>query len=466
METFVQDVRYALRTLIRDPGFTAIAVLALALGIGANTAIFSVINAVVLKPLPYTRPEQLVQLWMRFTNIGIPNDQNWVSGPEFVDLRQNRSLSHLAAISGQDFNIKTGGAPERVEGVAVSASFFPMLGIQAKLGRVFLPDEDQEGRAHVVLISDTLWRRKFGADARVAGQKLVMNGQSYLITGVLPAGFQLPFKAELCTPLVFSAEDLSPRSRGGHSYQVMARVRDGVSMDQARADLDSVSRRIVEQHPEYPYKNFNFKILMVPLLEQQIGNVKTALWVLMGAVSLVLLIACANVANLLLVRASVREREIAVRKALGIGQWRLVRQLLTESTVLALTGGVAGMLLADWGLRALIALGATSFPRVAETRMDLGVLAFALLASLVTGIVFGLAPAFYAGRQVTHNSLKEGGRGGTVRGASQRLRGALVMAEVALSLALLVGSGLLIRSFLSLQEVDSDSVPRAFSPCG
>ena len=460
MESFLQDCRYAVRMLARNPGFTMIAVLALALGIGANSAIFSLVNAVILKPLPYQKPEQLVQLWMRFTNIGIPNDQNWVSAPEFVDLQQNQSLSHLAAISSDSFNINISGTPERIDSAVVSTSFFPLLGVQAQLGRVFLPEEGQPGRAHVVLLSDGLWRRRFGADPAISGRKVVMNGQSYLIVGVLPRDFQLPLEAEVWTPLVFSADDLSPNSRGNHSYQVIARIKTGLSLEQARADLDVVSQRIIDQHPDYPYRQFNFRVLTVPLLEQQIGGIKTALWVLMSAVGLVLLIACANVANLLLVRASARGREIAVRQALGVSRWRLIQQMLTESAMLGLMAGVIGLLVGYWALHLLTTLAATSFPRVAEAHMDLRVLVFTLLVSLATGILFGLAPAF-SSRHVTHDALKEGGRGGTAGAGSQRLRGMLVVAEMALSLTLLVGAGLLIRSFLRLQEVDT-----GFRPAG
>jgi putative ABC transport system permease protein len=452
MDSFLQDCRYALRILARSPGFALIAVLALALGIGANSAIFSVVNAVILKPLPYEKPEQLVQLWMRFTGIGIPNDQNWVSAPEFVDLQQNQSLSHLAAIDTTSFNINIGGTPERIDAAVVSTSFFPMLGVQAQVGRAFLPEERQAGHENVVLLSDGLWRRRFGADPSVPGRKLVMNGQSFLVVGVLPRDFQLPREAEVWTPLVFSTDDLN--TRGNHGLLVIGRIKPGLSFDRARADMAAVSNRIVEQHRDYPYKQFNFRVLMIPLLEQQVGDIKTALWVLMGAVGLVLLIACANVANLLLVRASAREREIAVRQALGVSRWRLMRQLLTESTILGLMGGVIGLLFGYGALRLLILLSATSFPRVLEARMDIRVLVFTMLVALATGILFGLAPAFST-RHVTHDALKEGGRSGTAGVGSHRLRGALVVAEVALSLTLLTGAGLLIRSFLRLQEVDT-----------
>jgi predicted permease len=458
METLSQDIRYALRILRRSPGFTVVAVIALALGIGATTAIFSVVNAVILKPLPYRDPAQLVQLWMRFTGIGIPNDQNAVSAPEFVDLQQNNCLSQVAAVDDESYNINIGGMPERIDAAVVSASFFPLLGVQAQLGRVFLPEEGRAGHEHVVLLSDGLWRRRFGADRAVLGRKLVMNGQSNEIVGVQPPGFEMPRDAEVWTPLVFAPADLTPGNRGNHGLEAIARIKPGLSFEQARADMAAVSRRIVEQNPSYPYKDYNFTVLMVPLLEQQIGGIKIALWVMLGAVGLVLLIACGNVANLLLARAASRQREIAVRQALGVGRWRLTRQLLTESLLLALAGGAAGLALAQGALRLLIAASATSFPRVAETRMDLRVLAFALLVSLGTGILFGLAPAFRSVLHTTYETLKDGGRG-TTGGGSQRLRAALVAGELALSLALLAGSGLLIRSFLRLQDMDAGFRP-------
>ena len=455
MEPALQDIRYAFRILLRSPGFAIIAVAALALGIGANTAIFSVVNAVVLKPLPYDHPDKLFQLWMRFTGIGIPNDQNWVSAPEFMDLQQNSSLSAAAAISTRSYSLNyASGVPEQIDAAAVTPSFFPLLTVQAKIGRVFLPEEGQTGREHEVLLSEGLWQRRFGSDPSAIGRNLLMNGQTYVIVGVLPGWFQFPRDAELWTPLAFSPNDLSENNRGSHNFQVIARVRPELSSEQAHADLAAVSKRIVEQHPGYPYRNYNFTVLMVPLLEQEIGGIKLALWVLMGAVGLVLLIACANVANLLLVRASGREREIAVRQALGAGQGRLLRQLLSESAVLGLAGGVAGLLCAEGALRVLIALSAASFPRVAESRIDVRVLLFTIVISLATGILFGLAPAFHATRSHPHDALKEGMRGSASR-RSQRLRGALVVAEIALSLTLMTGSGLLIRSFLQLQEVDS-----------
>jgi putative ABC transport system permease protein len=461
MSNFLLDLRYTVRILRKEPAFTIVAVLALALGIGANTAIFSVVNAVLLRPLPYEDPDRLVKLWSRFVGIGLPNNQNWVSAPEFVDFRSlNKSLSHLAGISVDSFNLVAGAVPERIEGAAVSTSFFPMLGVKAQLGRVFLPDEEQSGRDTVVLLGDGLWRRRFGADPGVVGRKLNINGRSFLVVGVLPPGFRYPGESDLWTPLAFSNDDLSPNNRGSHGLEVLARIKPGVSMEQARADLDAVGRRMIDLHPEYPYQRAGFAVIMTPLLEEMVGDIKTALWILMGAVGFVLLIACANVANLLLARASAREREIAIRTALGAGRRRLISQLLTESIVLSVIGGAAGLLLARWGLAVLINISAASFPRVAGTGIDGWVLAFTMLISIGTGIVFGMAPVFQIS-QVTHESLKEGGRGSTTGRGSQTLRRALVVAEVALSMVLLAGSGLLLKSFIRLMEVDPGFRPES-----
>jgi predicted permease len=335
MEGLLQDTGYALRVLRRNPGFTVVAVLALALGIGASSAIFSVVNAVVLRPLPYANPEGLIQLWMRFTGIGIPDDRNWVSAPEFADLQHNDSLASSAAISSASFNITFGSTPERIEAALVTPDLFRLLGARVQKGRVFLPEEGRVGRDNVVLLGDGLWRRRFGADPHVVGRKLLMNGRPYTVVGVLERGFQFPRDAEVWTPLAFSAADLSPDSRGNHGLQVVARIKPGLTFQQVRADLARVARRMIADHPDYPYTQYNFTFLVVPLLDQTIGDVKTALWVLCAAVGFVLLIACLNVASLLLVRAAGRTREIAVRQALGVSRTRLLRQLVTESSASA-----------------------------------------------------------------------------------------------------------------------------------
>ena len=454
--TFFQDLRYALRMLGKSPGFTAVAVLTLALGMGANSAIFSVINGVLLKPLPYHEPQQLVTVWGRFTGIGLPNERNWFSVPEFHDLQElSRSLSGVAAMTDASFNITAGGIPERVEGAAVSPTLFTMLGINAVAGRVFLAEEAQPGQDQVILLGHGLWQRRFGSDPNVVGRTLVVNGRPMKVVGVLPAGFAYPLNAEMWQPLAFTAEDLNPNNRGNHGYLVLARIKPELTLEQARADMQGVSKTIIERNLNYPYGKFNFALVLVPLLEDTVGDAKTALWVLTGAVGFVLLIACVNVASLLLARASAREREIAIRTALGAGRAQIVRQLLTESVVLAILGGVTGLLLAPIALHGIIQLGAVALPRVSEVRIDARVLFFTMGITLGTGILFGLAPALQASRRTPFEDLKEGGRSGTPSSASNRARRVLVVSEVAFSVILLVGAGLLMRSFLRVLGVDA-----------
>jgi predicted permease len=445
------DFRYALRILRHSPAFTAIAVLVLALGIGANTAMFSIVDAVLLRSLPYEKPGRLTVLWMRFTGIGLPKDQNAVSAPEFMDLRRySQAFSHLAAIGGGSFNIRVGERPERVDGATVSPSLFPLLGVQPILGRAFLPEEETPGRDNVALISYGLWQRLFASDPNLPGKALAINGRSFRIAGVMPPDFNFPGDAQMWTPLAFTPEQLSRRD--SHGLMVIARIRDGVSFEAARADMAHVSRRIVEAAPQYPYRLFGFRVLMNPLLEELVGDIRPALLILMGAVAFVLLIACSNVANLLLARASNRGRELAIRTALGAGRLRLVRQLLTESLVLAIAGAAAGLLLARWLLLAFARLAENALPRTAQVGLNLPVLAFTVLIAVLTGVVFGLWPALQASRRFRPEALKEGGRGATSSG--RRLRAALVVSEVSLSLILLAGAGLLVRSFMNLQKVD------------
>ncbi len=453
MSDLGQDLRYGLRMLGKNPGFTAVAVLTLALGIGANTAIFSVLDAVLLRPLPYPEPQRLVKVWTRFTGIGLPNDQNWVSPPELRDFQQlNHSFADLAAINTGTFNLGVKGSPERVIGSAVSPSLFGMLGAQAILGRTFVDEEAQPGHEHEVVLSYGLWQRAFGAARNIIGTTIRVDAVPMTVVGVMPAGFSYPQDTQIWGPLAFYPADLAPDSRGGHGLEVLGRIKPGVTFAQLRTDMDRVGKTMIEQHPEYPYAKYGFAIILNPLLDETVGDVKTPLWVLMGAVALVLLIACANVANLLLVRASGRQKETAVRVALGASPGRLMRQLLTESTLLSLFGGLAGLILTPWVLHGLVALSATTLPRVVHTGISGPALAFTLAVSLGTGILFGLAPALHAGRVGSYEVLKTGR--GTVGGPSNRLRRALVIAETALSLVLLAGAGLLLRSFVQILKVD------------
>ena len=453
MGVLMQDLRFAVRQMAKKPGFTAVVVLTMALGIGANAAIFSVLDAVLLRPLPYSNPAGLIKVWTRFTGIGAPNDQNWVSAPEFRDLQQlNRSFSDLAAIGSGSINLGVKGSPQRVVGASVSPGLFSMLGAQPLLGRTFLAEEAQPGRDHEVVLSYGLWRRVFGGNRNVIGSTIDIDGVPTVVVGVMAEGFAYPDETEIWGPLAFSPDDLSENSRGGHGLEVLGRMKPGLSLAQVQSDMDRVGKTMIEQHGSYPYQQYGFGIILHPLLEETVGDVKPSLIVLMAAVGLVLLIACANIANLLLVRSTERQQEMETRMALGASVSRLVRQLLTESVVLALAGGLVGVAITPWILRGLVSIAAKSLPRALHTGIDGRALLLTAAISLATGILFGLAPALHAGRKRGFDGLK-GGRS-TEGKRPKRLRNALVICETAFSLLLIAGAGLLLRSFAEILKVD------------
>jgi predicted permease len=445
METFIHDLRYAVRTLLKKPGFAAIVVLALGIGIGANTAIFSVVNGVLLRPLPYPEPDRIVMVWMNNTRMKV--DQDIHSYANYVDYRdQNQSFEQIAAYSGVSLNLIGSGDPERVIGAMSTSNLFSVLGVQPMMGRVYTVEEEEPGRDQVVVLGYGLWKRRFGGDPDIVGQTISLSDVKREVIGVMPASFRFPHKdAELWAPL---AVDPNRRSnRGGFSYYAIGRLKPDVSLEQARADMSSIADQLQQQYPNIME---GYGVNLVPLHEQVVGKTRLALLVLLGAVVFVLFIACANVANLLLARSAVREREIAIRMALGAGRRRLIRQLLTESSLLALLGGAAGLLIANWGLKALIALSPEDTPRLDQITIDRRVLLFTLAVSLLTGLLFGLAPALQASKPDLNESLKEGGRSSTGGVQGRRIRSALVIFEVALSLVLLIGAGLMVKSFMSL----------------
>ena len=446
---FLQDLRYATRMLRKNPGFTAVAVVALALGIGANTAIFSVVNTVLLRPLPYKDPEQLVMVWEDASRYGYPRDTP--AAANYVDWRdQNSVFSGMAAIADSNFNLTGAGEPERLKGRRVSVSMFPLLGVEPQLGRVFTAAEDQPGSHRVVLLSHRLWQRRFGADPAIAGKTLTLSDETYTVVGVMPARFEFPEKDdELWVPIAFSAQEAANRNR--HYLQVIARLKPGVTLAQAQSEMTTIGARLQQQYPE---SNAELGVATTSLHEHLVGDIKPALLILLGAVGLVLLIACANVANLLLARAAIRQKEIALRVALGARRWRLLRQFLTESVLLATLGGILGLAIAYGGLLLLGSFIPENISQARTISLDLKVLGFTLLVSLLTGLIFGLAPAIQALRMNQSETLKEGGRDSVTGRSGKRLRGLLVTAEVAVSLVLLIAAGLLINSFLRLRNID------------
>jgi putative ABC transport system permease protein len=445
----LQDLRYAARILWKNPGFTAVAVIALALGIGANTAIFSVVNTVLLRPLPYKIPEQLVLVWEDATKHGYPRDTPAVAN--YIDWRdQNSVFTGMAAIADTNFNLTRAGDPESLKGREVSATLFPLLGVEPQVGRVFAAAEDQPGSDRVVVLSHRLWQRRFGGDPTIVGRVLTLNDEGYTVVGVMPARFQFPANDDdLWVPIAFTQQEAANRNR--HYLQVMARMKPGVTLEQAQSEMTTIGARLQQQYPE---SNTDLGVAVTSLQEHLVGDIKPALLVLLGAVGLVLLIACANVANLLLARAAIRQKEIALRVALGARRWRLMRQFLTESVLLAALGGIAGLGIAFAGLLLLKASIPQTISQAQEITLDLNVLVFTLGVSLLTGLIFGLAPAIQATRFNQSETLKEGGRDSVTGRGGKRLRGLLVTAEVAVSLVLLIGAGLLINSFLRLRNID------------
>ena len=459
MDTLLHDLRFALRTLRKSPGFTTVAVLTLALGIGATTAIFSVVNGVLLRPLPYGQPERVVMLWNHWK--GWP--ETWLSQAEYWDFSdQNRSFEGVAAFTDGTRNITGNGDPEKLRADFVTANAFPLLGVRAARGRTFTAQEDQPGSG-VAIISDGLWKRRFGGDPGVVGRSIQLDDSAVTVIGVMPPGFQLPLdfagqSKDLWLPLALVRDSAAADGRGNHGLNAFAKLGPGVTLAAANAEVGAIAKRMTELYPTEEPEGFGSFI--VPVTTQVMGDVRPALLLLLGATAFVLLVACANVANLLLARSEVRQQEIAVRTALGAGRTRLVRQLLTESIVLALTGGAFGLLLARWGIDGLLATAPTGIPRLEQVGIDDRVLAFALLASIGTGILFGLAPAFHLALRDIQGTLRSYGRGSTAGGARSRIRHALVVSEIAIALVLVIGGALLIQSFVRLRGVDAGFDPR------
>ena len=457
METLFQDLRFGYRMLRKAPGFTCVAVIVLALGIGANTAIFSVVNSILLRPLPFQDPEHLVQVWHVPPPKSFPGLTRFsVSPANYLDWeKQNHVFESMAIYNFPSYNLTGIGDPESVTGVRVSPEFFSLLKIQPILGRVFLPEENQSGRGHVAVLSQSFWQTHFASDPNILGRTISLNSQSYTVVGVVPSKSTFPISSDpkaqpqLWTPLAWT--DAERAVRGNHNYLVIGRLKAEVNAKQAAADMSAISAGLEQQYPE---DDKGWGATVVPLRDQLVGDARPALLVLLGAVGFVLLIACANVANLVLVKTLARQKEIAIRTSLGASSIRVARQILSETVLLALTGGVLGLIFAHYGVKLIVAFLAQSLPRTADIKVDGWVLAFTLAVSVITGLAAGLVPAVRASKANLNDSLKQGlGRTDADSGGT-RTRSVLVISEVALSLVLLIGAGLMIRSLSRLQNVD------------
>jgi putative ABC transport system permease protein len=451
MQTLWQDLRYGARALLKKPVFTLIAIITLALGIGANTAIFSVVNAVLLLPLPYRSPEELVIVRALYKAKGTKDKS--VSDADFRDWRaQNHVFADLAIFKSWGVSLAIGEDLQQIPGATVSGNFFELLGVNAVRGRTFLPAEDARGAERVVLLSYALWQSVFGADEKIVGQQVKLSDQLFTVVGVLPPGFKFPFSLEKAE--IWTTTSIWPPEMMGHgarNFEAIARLKPGVSLPTAQTEMNGIAGRLEQENPN---TNRDLGVLLVPAHRELTGDMRFPLWILFGAVAFVLLIACANVANLLLARALSRRKELAIRAALGAGRWRIARQLLTESLLLSLAGGALGLLLAAWGIPLLLALSPHNLPRLNEIGMNSAVFGFTFVVSILTGVLFGLAPALKSARPDLIETLKEGGKTSAGSAAGTRLRSSLVAIEIAIALTLLIGAGLLINSFIRLNRVE------------
>ncbi len=452
MDNLIQDLRYAIRALLKKPLYAAIAIITLALGIGANTAIFSVVNGVLLRPLPFAQPERLMMVY----NTSDKEDQDSVTYPDFNDWRdRNQSFAQLAAYSTRDFTVTGVGEPFRLRGAMVTHELLPLLGVNPEQGRFFTPEEDKPG-ARAVILSHRIWQEYFGSEGKLVEKNINLNGQNYLIVGVMPATFAFPIQndpvIDMWTTTATMQEGRAPLTaqRGNHALDCLGRLKDGVSLEQAQAEMSLIVGDIAKQYPD---TNSEFGVRVASLHQDLIRDVRVALWTLFGAVGCVLLIACANVANLLLARATTRQKEVAIRTALGASRFRVMRQLITESLLLSVLGGLLGLLLAMWGTDLVLSLVPKGLPRAESIGFDVSVLGFTSLISILTGWLFGIAPALQISKTNLTQSLKEGGRQATGGAQHNRVRSILVVAEVAIALTLLVTAGLLINSFFRLQHL-------------